>query len=451
MPDIIDFPPLFTETLDKIRARVNADANPGLSPQDAAFLDTTPGGFWYDLTQAPLLEIERLYDSLNELAASMFPLFAWGVYLDLHGATMNVPRKGAVAATGVVTFTGTVGTQISTGTQVATLQVSADVDPVVFAASSGATIPTAGTVDVPVQGLNTGALSNASAGAVQALLSPVNGISAVTNAQPITGGADPETDELYRSRLLIAYAGAHGSGTISDYREWALAEPGVGFATVVPLWAGEGTVQVIITDVNNDAVSQTLVNALQAILDPPVATTTTTADVNLPSVTIPVASTAGFKSSGGKAVLGGGNVVTYTGITPGALIGASGGAGLVLAGTLVTQQGLGHGLAPIGAVVTVATPAPIVVNVTAAVVYDSGFTVDGSGGTNATGPDIVAAVTNYLNSLPPGAPAVRKAVEASIMDVNGVEDVSGVTLNGLTANVVIGSLQVVNAGTVVLS
>lgn len=450
MPDLITFSPLFTETLDKIRARLNADANPGLAPQDQAFLDTTEGGFWYDITQAAALEIERLYDSLNELAASMFLLYAWGVYLDLHGATMNLPRKAAVAATGTVTFTGTPATNIATGTQVATLQVSPDVDPIVFATTVSATIPAGGSIDVPVQALVSGSVSNAAAGSVQALLSPTSGVSAVSNLQPITGGADVETDELYRTRLLIAFAGAHGSGTIADYTEWALAIPGVGFVKVEPLWAGDGTVRVIITDVNNDAVSQALINQLQAELDPAAASTTLTADVNLPSGTINVGSTTGFTSAG-KVVIGGAQVVSYTSKSGTALLGSLGGAGLVTAGSAVLQQGLGQGLAPIGAVVTVATPTGTVVNASAVVTLQSGFSLDGAGGTTAVRSDIVTAVQNYLNALPPGNAAIIQAVVAAIMDVNGVSDVANVQLNGSGSNVVVASLQVINAGSVTLS
>lgn len=450
MASLLDFPPLFVETLDKIRARLNADANAGSAPQDASFLDTTPGGFWYDLTQAPALEMERMWDSLNELAASMFLPFAWGIYLDLHGSTMALPRKGAVAATGVVTFTATAGTLIATGAQVATQQISADAEPIVFQTTAGATVPGSGTVDIPVEALTTGAESNVAAGTVSVLLSPVAGVSAISNSQPITGGSDIETDELYRARLLVAFAGAHGSGTIADYTEWSLQEPGVGFVTVEPLWAGGGTVRVIITDANNDAVSQTLISRLQTRLDPAVVTTALSGSVTFPSSTVGLISVAGLLASG-TVVVGGTQVITYTGIAGTSLIGASGGAGSMPAGSTVIQSGRGHGLAPIGAVVTVATPTTVIVNVAATVSLAVGFSLDGTGGTSAVRADIQDAITGYLDSLRPGDSAVLQAVVARIMDVNGVVDVNAPTLNGVSANVIVSPLQVINSGTVTIS
>jgi hypothetical protein len=130
MPSVAELQPIFQETVDRIRARVNADANSGIDPADMDFLDTSPGGFWWDIVGAVILEIARLWDSLgSETVAAMFPSFAWGVYLDAHGVTVGLARKIPARAAGVVTFTGTAGTFLATGTQVATQPPSPDSDP----------------------------------------------------------------------------------------------------------------------------------------------------------------------------------------------------------------------------------------------------------------------------------------------------------------------------------
>jgi hypothetical protein len=143
MPSISDFVPIRRETLATIRPRVDADANPGLVPADVNFIDTTPGGFYWDLTQAILLEVERLWDYASvEVPAVMFLTYAWGEFLDEHGENLGLPRKDEARATGTVTFTGTAGTVIAIGFEVATEQVDPEQDPVAVVTTASGTLPT---------------------------------------------------------------------------------------------------------------------------------------------------------------------------------------------------------------------------------------------------------------------------------------------------------------------
>jgi uncharacterized phage protein gp47/JayE len=385
---VSNFLPIFTEDIDTIRARLNTDANPAILPDDSAYLDTTVGGFWYDLTQAPALEIERLWNALSyDMVAASFPARAWGVYLDEHGVTVGVSRKDAAFAGGTVTFTGRAEKLIATGTQVSTQSLDPATGTILFATTESATIPgvapAEGSVDIPVQAVAAGAAGNLSAGAVAALVTPLADISTVTNADPTTGGADVEGDAEYRRRIIVAYRGARGSGTVADYIEWALAYPGVSYAIAVPLWAGAGTVLVLITDVDNRPMPAAGVDGLQMILDP------------------------------------------------------------------VPAQG--RGLSPIGATVTVDTPASVNVNVAATLVLEAGYSLDGAAGTFAVRDDVVQMVSEYIDGLPPGGDVIRAHVESRFFYVPGVVDVTALTLNAASTNVSIGSLQVAETGTVTLT
>lgn len=599
MPDtLLAFLPVTAEDADSVRARFDADANAGLDPSDPSYLDTTEGGFYWDLTQAAVLEAVRLWDFLGtEVVAAAFPGTAWGDYLDMHGETVNLPRDDEVQATGTVLFTGAAGTLIASATQVSTQQPdpSAATQPVVFTTdrtitlavvpgpvnlvagvsasggilpagtyyyavtaigpngetiasnevtvtlsgaasrvdlswtafagatqynvyrgtvvsgetllatmpaavkvpptgvvatpfgtggtlaagtrfyvvtafdaagetvkstevnavvpaggtgrvvltwnrvegalkyrvyegatgaenvywevggalltftevgggSTGGTPPVANTTvatdfsdtggdalgitlvptnSVSITAADPGSAGNVGAGTITQVLSPINGAPGVTNTQATSGGADVESDARYRLRIAAEYGKASGAGNISDYIKWALQVPQVGYATVQPLWAGAGTVRVIITDQNNHPNSTSIVAALQTTLDP--------------------------------------------------------------------VAGQGQGLAPIGAIVTVATPSLLVVATVATITHDSGYTLDGSTGTVPTRAAITTAVQTYLNTLPPGQPAVLYAVLRQIMSVPGVHDVSAFTLNGVATNVAVGALQVASAGTVTLS
>jgi uncharacterized phage protein gp47/JayE len=269
VPELTEFVPIFNEDADSIRARMFADVNAGLNPDDPAFLDTTPGGFLWDLSGASVLEIERLWDAVgSEMVAACFPAYAWGTYLDEHALTLGMVRKDAVPATGEVTFAGDEGALIATGTEVSTLQTTPEGEPVSFETTQGGTIPAGGTLTLPVQAAEAGTEGNVAAGTVTLLQSPLDGISSVTNAQPMQGGADIESDEQLRNRVLLAYSGSQGSGTITDYQAWSLAYPGVGFVAVVPQAAGAGTVGVIVTDADNRPVPTATVAGLQEQLDP---------------------------------------------------------------------------------------------------------------------------------------------------------------------------------------
>src|SRR3954469_33532 len=110
-----------------IRAQMDADANAGVAPGEPDYIDQTVGGFYYDLTQSPGLEIERLWDFLSmEVISAMFPAFAWGRYLDYWGDTLNLPRNPSATAVGEVVIVADDATAIPTGTVVAVPQTDPD-------------------------------------------------------------------------------------------------------------------------------------------------------------------------------------------------------------------------------------------------------------------------------------------------------------------------------------
>ena len=66
----------------------------------------------------------------------------------------------------------------------------------------------------------------------------------------ITDGADEETDEALRERFYEKVRNPATSGNKHHYRQWALEVPGVGDAKVFPLDSGDGTLTVMIVDVD---------------------------------------------------------------------------------------------------------------------------------------------------------------------------------------------------------
>lgn len=270
--DLLNFLPLFPDDdEDAILARMRDWANEGLDPVADVdlWVDTREGSHWYVSVMPTVREIARLYDLAGtEVVAAGMPVWAWGDYLDDHAEVQRVVRLAATPATGEVTFTGDPDVVIAAGTTVGVAPISPDDPTPEFEVTTGGTIPAGGNVTLPVRATEDGIAGNVSAGAVSIVSTPGLDV-AVTNAVPMIGGTDAESDVALRERVLGAYVG-QGAGNRADYERWSRAWEGVGRVTVIPLWDGPNTVKVIVTTADGQPVSAATVAGLQADLDPTV-------------------------------------------------------------------------------------------------------------------------------------------------------------------------------------
>lgn len=194
-----------------------------------------------------------LYDYLDWIALQCTPFTAEDEYLEGWGALKGVTRKPCAQASGSITFTGTNTYQIAEG---AAINRSDNLPYLATSAgevANGAVTITATAVADP-QGL-TGANGNCAQGTQFTLANAIAGIDSTgTATTAFTGGADIETDDDYRERVLFVYQNPPQGGDASDYVEWALAVPGVTRAWCTPNGMGPGTVVVyIMLDVANAA------------------------------------------------------------------------------------------------------------------------------------------------------------------------------------------------------
>jgi uncharacterized phage protein gp47/JayE len=386
--DVLGLIPLFgDETEEVIAERYAQWANEGLTPDDAdEWVDTRVGSFWYIATRPSIRQDARTYDLMGtEYVAAAMPLLSWGEYLDDLAAGVKIERNPATIAKGIVTFTGEPGTEIAPGTTVAVEGPAEQVESQEYEVTEGGTIPEGGTLDLPVAALSAGVAADAPAAAVTLLQSEVAGVEAVTNADPILGGADPESDESLRERLLESKDG-EGPGNTKDYAVWSRAYSAeIGRAVVIPLWNGAGTVLVIVLTAAGDPVSEETVDGLQAFLDP--------------------------------------------------------------------VPGKGEGLAPIGATVTVSTAEGLKVDATAEIEFETGYSLNGAGGTIALEDTLKEAISLPIAGSQPGGEVVLQSIVAAIMSIRGVHDVQKVKLNTKAENVPLKSVpaQVGEPGAIVLT
>lgn len=185
----------------------------------------------------------------------------WGVF-----------RIAPSAASGVATVTGS-------GLVAAGAAINRS-DSVQYAVVADTTISGSGSVSVAC--LSVGATTNTGAGASMTFASPISGLASAVTVGPdgLSGGADIETVDALRARLLSRVREAPMGGSAADFKAWALsALSGVTRVWVLSGWLGTGTVGVtFVLDGRADPIpAATDLAIVQAAIDAvrPVAAQTT--------------------------------------------------------------------------------------------------------------------------------------------------------------------------------
>jgi len=233
-------------------------------------IDPSQGSFAWDMLSPAAIQLAQAALQAQQMLARTFATTTYGAYLDLRAAEHGVIRGPAIAATGNVTFTGVNATVIPSGTQVSTGSTST-VPAIVYATTAPATIPGGGSVSVPVAALVAGTSGNVGAGQIGFLVASLAGVNGVTNPLAIAGGVAVETDAALLARYLLFVRNPGSSGNAASYLNWALAVPGVGAVSVVPVWAGAGTVGIYIVDTAKALPAQALIDLVQATIAPPLS------------------------------------------------------------------------------------------------------------------------------------------------------------------------------------
>lgn len=235
---------------DTIQARMMANL-----PVD---ISSMPGDFAYDFTMPTAIEkAELIQFHLVRTLMLMFPMYAWGDWLDLHAQQVNITRKGAGYAYGMLTVTGAEGTVIAAGKVFCTAATDS-ASSLEYEATETVVIGAGQTEEVEVKARQPGTLYNVERNTVCLMRSPIKGVSSVTNPERITGGTDQEEDSALLERVMEAYQdrGYSFVGNDSDYIRWAKEVVGVGAASVIPEWDGPGTVKLILIDSNGQPANE---------------------------------------------------------------------------------------------------------------------------------------------------------------------------------------------------
>ncbi|MCC3374742.1 baseplate J/gp47 family protein [Cohnella sp. REN36] len=236
-----------------------------------ADVDRSEGSYIWDALAPVAYELFRSSEQAKEVLRRGFASTTFGPYLDLRCEEHGIARRPATKATGSVKFLGAAGTILPMRTRVATAADPVTNSPSVefeITGSEPVTLDAQGQAVVKVEAVDPGTIGNVPAGAIVILVTPVPGITGVSNEVGLSGGVNVESDESLLERYLLKVRSPGTSGNKADYVQWAMQVEGVGGAQVQPLWNGPGTVKLFVLGSDKRAPSQTIVKAVQDYIAP---------------------------------------------------------------------------------------------------------------------------------------------------------------------------------------
>lgn len=213
----------------------------------------------------------------------------------------------------------------------------------------------------------------------------VKGLETATlSGEPIIYGEDAESTEDLRQRYFDTLPTMTLDGNVAQYEKWCREYDGIGNYKIFPEWNGKNTVKVSILSSENTLASAQLINNFQTYLDP-------------------VDGTLNDSKESADYPQG---------------------------------RGLGMGKAPIGAIVTVSTASEKAINIHAVLTLREGY---------ETPAGVEDAIKQYLHSLNYDRTLISYvAVSATIQQVNSVDTIISVTMNGTTENIELGDEEIAN-------
>jgi uncharacterized phage protein gp47/JayE len=204
--------------------------------------------------------LEGLYMTLSQMQDNSYSQTAVGEYLDMITEGRGIVRKAAVAAV----RQGTFDAQIPEGSIFQTLNGDNSVNFV-----SGELISqSGGTYIYELTCQDPGIIGNSYTGPIL----PVTAINNLTQASIgtiITVGTDEETDDALRARYDASFDVPAFGGNISSYRNTILSLSGVGAVQIYPAYQGGGTALCSIIGEDFKPASSALVDYVQNYICPP--------------------------------------------------------------------------------------------------------------------------------------------------------------------------------------
>ena len=216
------------------------------------------GSFNFDIASAYGIEAESIYRLLGYWVNQTFIDTATeDEFIDYHAMLFGVTRKQGTKARGEISITGKADTVISAGA------VVLKTDSTKYKLLYDTTIAFNGKAVAEVECLEVGEVGNCAIGEIVNFEIANADIFTVTNEKAFTNGYEKEPNESLIARAKERILKPAHSGNVYDYEKWAKEIDGVGKVLVEPLWNGNGTVRVRISNYNNTLADSELIRKVK--------------------------------------------------------------------------------------------------------------------------------------------------------------------------------------------
>lgn len=226
-------------------------------------IETREGSYANTLLSPAAYQMYKIYQLMPQILLMAFPDETAGEYIDRRASDFGIVRVAGKRATVTLRFIS--GFSISLP-EVPAGTVACTEDGLRFRTLEDAVFIDR-TADVPAEAETIGRAYNVEANSITVMAVNIGGVVSVTNPEAAVGGTDDETDASLLSRWHEHLQRPISSGNINHYIAWAKETDGVARAEAQALWAGPGTVKVIVAGPDKDPVDETIVTACAAHIE----------------------------------------------------------------------------------------------------------------------------------------------------------------------------------------
>ncbi|WP_338960416.1 baseplate J/gp47 family protein [Fusobacterium nucleatum] len=221
-------------------------------------LSKMEGTFNFDIAATFGITAEEVYKELEFWEKQTFIDTATeDEYVDKHALMFGVKRRLGTKAKGIVKVTGRANSVIEENT------IFLNRDGIKYKSLRKEYLNPSGVAEIEIECLSEGKLGNAAIGEITTFEIQNSNIYSVINEKEIINGYDKEPNSVLVARAKEKATRPAHSGNIYDYEQWAKQVDGVGKVLVKPLWNGNGTVKVLISNYNNDIADSSLIQKVR--------------------------------------------------------------------------------------------------------------------------------------------------------------------------------------------
>lgn len=212
-------------------------------------------------------EIYNALSNFEWLKNQMFAETAGGIYLDYIAEQRGLQRKAGKKAKGEIEFSISEATDHNIYIPKGAIVSTNDANPIRFCTTEEGEITQGNTlVALYAEALNEGKNGNVLPDTITVAVSVPSEIEKIVNHYDFEDGADEETDDELRERILRSYTSTPNGTNKAFYEQQALTVEGIAKANAVMGTGGAGTVNVYVCGSNGKA-QASAVSEVQSLLE----------------------------------------------------------------------------------------------------------------------------------------------------------------------------------------